>query len=647
MKPHRDYFHKLVSFEEALKILSDKFCEDLNFPLPSERVSVRESLHRVSASPVFARFSSPYFHAAAMDGYAVKAKDTFGVTEKTPKLLEVGKEAVWIETGDPLPEGFDAVIPVEDTTLKDKKYIEIYSSVSPYTHVRPAGEDIVATELIIPENHIIRPVDIGALLASGVTEIEVRKKPKVGIIPTGSELILPEEAIEKGLTPPSLIEYNSSVISGLLKEFLAEPVVYPIIPDREEALRDILLKAVEECDLVLINAGSGYGEEDFTYKVLSSLGKIYINGVAIKPGKPFLAAIVKDLPVLGVPGYPVSTFFTVKIFVKKLLEKMLGVSFPEEEEIEGVLSRPLFSKLGIDEFVRVKVGKVKDKYVVSPSGRGAGLLMSVVRADGCLHIPANSEGYSQGEKVKVRLWRTKREIENTIVCIGSHDNVLDLIYNFLKKRFPEFSFSSAHVGSMGGLIAIKKGEAHVAGTHLIDEETGEYNVPFIKRILPEKKVLLVNLVYRLQGFIVLKGNPKNIQGVEDLTREDVKFINRQKGAGTRILLDKLLREKGISPERIQGYDREEYTHMGVAQAVASGMADVGLGIYAAAKALDLDFIPVVKERYDLLIPREFWETPSIQALMKILTEDKEFKEAVLSLGGYSVEDMGKIIYKNF
>jgi putative molybdopterin biosynthesis protein len=272
--------------------------------------------------------------------------------------------------------------------------------------------------------------------------------------------------------------------------------------------------------------------------------------------------------------------------------------------------------------------------------------MSVVRADGYLWIPAGIEGFSPGKEVEVFLWRNKEEIDYTLVCIGSHDNTLDVVYNFLRRKYPHISLSSAHVGSMGGLIAIKKGEAHLAGTHLLDETTGEYNIPFIKRILPERSVVLVNLVYRIQGFIVKKGNPKNIFSFSDLTREDVVFINRQAGSGTRLLLDKHLKDLGINPSQIRGYDQEEYTHMGVAQAVASGRADVGLGIYAAAKALDLDFIPLAEERYDILIPKEFLDLEMVQAFLDIIRNDEEFKKMVVNLGGYDVRHMGKIIYEN-
>ncbi|MEN2985415.1 MAG: molybdopterin biosynthesis protein [Thermodesulfovibrionaceae bacterium] len=638
-------FHEIVPLKEAKAILFNKVKEIVKLPTEAEEIFVKASLGRISAEPVFARLSSPYFYSSAMDGYVVRSHTTFSATEKNPVKLKVGIDTYWIETGDPLPEGFDAVIPVEEVNLKEE-YIEIFTSVPPYNHVRSIGEDIVATELIIPENHKIRAVDIGAMLASGVLEIKVRKKPKVGIIPTGSELVESEIIRQRNLIPPELIEYNSAVLEGLIKDVGAEPKIYPIVKDEEKDIREAIKKALEECDILLLNAGSGYGKEDLTYKVIDKFGEVIINGVAIKPGKPFIAGFINGKPVFGMPGYPVSTFFCFELFIKPLIELYLGIKSLQEETIEGILCRQLSSPIGVDEFVRVKVGMVKDKYIVTPVGRGAGLLMSVVRADGYITVPSGSEGLSQGSTVVVNLWRSKREIDNTVVCIGSHDNTLDILYNFLKKRYPWITLSSAHVGSMGGLLAIKKEEAHVAGTHLLDEITGEYNVPFIKKLIPEKRVLLINLVYRIQGFIVKKGNPKGIKGFEDLLRNDIVFINRQAGSGTRLLLDKHLKELGIDPKKIRGYDKDEYTHMAVASAVATGKADVGLGILSAALALDLDFIPITEERYDLLIPKEFFELDIIQALIDVIRNDEDFKKTVKNIGGYDIRDMGKVIYEN-
>jgi putative molybdopterin biosynthesis protein len=332
------------------------------------------------------------------------------------------------------------------------------------------------------------------------------------------------------------------------------------------------------------------------------------------------------------------------LFAKPLVYKWQGLKAEEPPKIRAKLSRQIASALGHEEFVRVKIGKVGNNFIATPVSRGAGVLMSLVRADGFLRIPAMSEGIGAGTEINVDIIRTQADIESTIVCIGSHDNALDLLANALKKRYPGLSLSSAHVGSMGGLMALKRGEAHVAGTHLLDEETGDYNIPFIKKLLSDKKIVLINLVFREQGLLVLKGNPKNIKGFKDLTRDEVVFVNRQAGAGTRLLTDKCLKELGIGPKDIRGYEREEYTHMGVASAVLTGVADTGLAILASAVALGLDFIPVAKERYDLAIPGEFFETGMIQGLLKIIREDVEFKEMVVNLGGYDVSDMGKVIY---
>ncbi|MBI4699048.1 MAG: molybdopterin biosynthesis protein, partial [Nitrospirae bacterium] len=301
---------------------------------------------------------------------------------------------------------------------------------------------------------------------------------------------------------------------------------------------------------------------------------------------------INNKPVLGVPGYPVSAYITYDLFAKPIISMWQGIEMKRPEIMKAKLSRQVASTLGVEEFLRVKVGKVGDNFIASPVSRGAGIIMSLVRADGFVRIPAMSEGLGAGAEVEVKLLRDREEISNTIVCIGSHDNALDILANFLKKKYPKYSLSSAHVGSMGGLIALKRGEAHIAGTHLLDEKTGEYNISYIKQLLPGDKIILINLIYRQQGLLVLKGNPKNIKGFEDLSREDITFINRQSGSGTRLLTDKYLKELKIEPRNIKGYDKEEFTHMGVASAVLSGVADTGLGILAASKALGLDFIHV-------------------------------------------------------
>ncbi len=631
--------------ERALQIWQETLSEHITAPLPAESLPVHETLGRLTAEAVFARISSPSYHSSAMDGFAVRFTDTFGATESEPISLVIPEKAIYVDTGDPVPEGFNAVIMIEDVNRCEKDgrdVIEISKPVAPWQHVRVIGEDIVSTELILTEGHRIRPVDIGAMLSGGHTEISVRRRPRVAIIPTGTELIEPGEPLEKG----SIIEFNSRILSSLVVQWGGKPVRFSPVPDDIEQITETLRKACELYDVIVINAGSSAGSEDYTAKAIASLGKVLLHGVNIKPGKPVILGWVMDRPVLGIPGYPVSAYITFNLFGKALIHALQGIEAPPVEVMKAQLSRQVASSLGQEEFLRVKLGRVNEKIIATPVSRGAGVLMSLVRADGFVRIPAMSEGCGAGSEVDVEMLRGKDEIENTIVCIGSHDNALDLLSNQLRRTYPKYSLSSAHVGSMGGIIALKKGEAHIAGTHLLDETTGEYNVSFMQRLLKDRKMLLINLVYREQGFMVIKGNPKHIRNIEDLLRDDVCFINRQGGSGTRMLTDKHLKEKGISPGLIKGYDREEYTHMGVASAVLTGIADTGMGILAAANALGLEFIPVAKERYDLAIPMDFIQMPQIAAMLDIIRNSREFRSSVERLGGYDVSDMGAIMYES-
>jgi len=639
----KQVFLESLSLERALGLLSDRLNSLGIHKLRSETVRVADSLGRTTARPVFARYSSPFYHSAAMDGYAVRFADTFTASETSPALLRLGHDAVYVDTGDPMPSGFNAVIMIEDINVVGEQ-IEIYQPVTPYQHVRTIGEDIVATELIVPENHRIRAIDIGAMLASGHLEIPVRKAPVITIIPTGTEIIEPETVRSRPPEPPEIIEYNSAMLSGLSVGLGAKTVIAGIVRDDLEAIKKAIVDAVKTSDMVLVIAGSGKGSEDYTATAIRQSGEVIIQGVSIKPGKPFIAGFVDEKPVFGIPGYPVSAYLAFELFVKPVVCRLIGIAEESGATVKAIISRQMSSSMGVDEFVRVKVGLVGDRHIATPVGRGAGLMMSLVRADGILKIPASSEGLTAGTEVEVRLIRNRDEIRNTIVCIGSHDNTLDILANTIKKNHPEYSLSSAHVGSMGGLMALKRGEAHFAGTHLLDEQTGEYNVPYLKRLFPDRKIVLVNLVYRQQGLLVKKGNPKGIKGFEDLVRNDVVYINRQSGSGTRLLLDKHLNELKLNPFLIKGYEREEYTHMSVASAVLTGLADTGLAVYSSAKALGLDFIPVANERYDLAIPHEFMDTEMIRLVLKIIREDEDFRETVKSLGGYDIADMGKVLF---
>ena len=606
-----------------------------------ELVEVEKASGRITAAPVYARVSSPHYNASAMDGVAVRSMDTFGASETSPKKLTLGEFVHMVDTGDPLPPGCDAVIMIEDIHFVAEEEFEIIAAASPWQHIRVIGEDVVATEMILPGNHRLRPVDLGGILAGGVTEIYVYPQPRVALLPTGSELVQPGAGLKEG----DIIEYNTRVFGALVEEWGGMPIRYDITVDDYNLLRERLKSALAGADVVLINAGSSAGREDYTAALIAEMGEVYTHGVAIKPGKPVILGLVDGKPVVGVPGYPVSAVLGMDLFVRPVVYRKLGSVPPVRPRVDCFISRKIVSPMGVEEFVRVKLGRVGEKIIATPISRGAGVIMSMIRADGMLRVPRLSEGYNAGATAPVELMRSIEEVRETTVVIGSHDIALDVLANYLRKIHPEASLSSAHVGSLGGLSALKRGEAHCAGTHLLDEETGDYNVSYIKRLLSDRGIVLLNLVYREQGLIVAEGNPKGITGVGDLARPDMSYINRQRGAGTRILLDFKLKEAGIDPAIINGYQREEYTHMAVAAAVASGSADAGMGIRAAAKALGLDFVSVVEERYDLCIPREYWDTPYVTRLLEVL-KMPEFREEVLSLGGYDLRDCSKIMWES-
>ena len=638
-KTQRRYFLNDIPLEEALGRLFSALEEAGALShMPSEEVPLEQALGRVTAAPVWAKNSSPHYHAAAMDGVAVRAAETVGATETAPVSLRVGEQAMWIDTGAPMPPGFDSVIMLEELQEIDASTVEIMAAVAPWEHVRPLGEDIVASELVLPENHVLRPVDLGACGASGLGRIEVRRRPEVAVIPTGSELVQPGAPLKPG----DIVEFNSLVLAGMVDEWGGIATRLEPLPDERGTLRNAVVEAVEKYDLVLVNAGSSAGSRDYTAPVVEELGQLLVHGVAVRPGHPVVIGIVRGKPVIGIPGYPVSTALTCELLAKPLLERWLGVSFPKRRRVEATITRKVLSPMGEDEFLRVKLGRVGGKLVATPIQRGAGIIMSLVRADGLVLIPRFSEGTDAGATVTVELLRSAEEIENTVVAIGSHDLTLDLLASHLHSRHPNLSLSSSNVGSLGGLIALRRGEAHLAGSHLLDEETGEYNLSYIRRYLPDPPVVVVNLVHRVQGFMVAQGNPKSVATLNDLTRPDVTFVNRQRGSGTRVLLDYKLKEAGVDPATIRGYDREEYTHLAVAADVSSGTADTGLGIMAAARALDLDFVPLLKERYDLVIPRAYYESDVLGPLLGLIRSE-EFMAEVEALGGYDVSTMGEVM----
>jgi putative molybdopterin biosynthesis protein len=634
----RKIYLNMLPLEEARRILMQEFHA---YRTGEEQIGSRSADRRVTSRPVTARFSSPSFHASAMDGVAVTAQDTFGASDDTPVTLHLDtSQAVPVNTGHPLPEGKNAVIMIENILLsEDGRTGVVRAPIYPWQNVRKVGEDIVATELLFPSNHSITPADIGALLTAGCPQVWVQKKPKIIIHPTGTELVHPGDH-DDPLPPGRTIESNSAVLAALAERAGADPVVSAIIFDEYGAIKKRLLESVRsDADIVVINAGSSAGSADYTAQIIEELGSILVHGVTIMPGKPTILGVIEGKPVIGNPGYPVSALISFEQFVVPLLEHMQGLDHREPETIRAILAKNIPSRGGMEEFRRMVTGRLGNRFVSVPLKKGAGAITTITRANSIFRIPAHSEGETKGSEVGLELLRPKQQIINTILCTGSHDLTLDLLHDFLKKSSPAYPLASTHVGSLGGILAVREDMTHMAGTHLLDPETGDYNISSIRQYLGSTKTALFTLAHRQQGFMVLPGNPKNIEGARDLLRPDVTFVNRQAGSGTRVLLDFELEKNDLDRDEIQGYGYEEYTHMSVAVAVLSGKADTGLGILGAARALRLDFVPLTEERYDILIPIAYLETPPIQRVLEIIGSG-DFKSAVEQLGGYSTGSTG-------
>ncbi len=603
-----------------------------------ERIPTSEANGCITAEAVYARICAPHYNACAMDGIALEANLTYGASETRPVTLPENSFK-WVNTGDPLPDDCDCVVMVEDVIETDGG-VQLFGAATPWQHVRQIGEDIAAGDMVVPSFTELSPSALGALLAAGVLEVTVIRRPVVGIIPTGNELVAPNSNPKPG----DIIEFNSTIFSGMMQDWGCEAKVYPVASDTPEAIISRLKAAIAECDLVLLNAGSSAGQKDFSVGAIQTVGSVVLHGVAIKPGKPTILGMTRRdeqvIPLIGLPGYPVSGILVLEQLIKPVLGMMSRRQIEPHKFVEATVSRRLVSSLKYLEFIRARLGKVGGRIVAVPLNRGAGVVSSFVKADGIIHVPQNVEGYEAGEKAMVELLRPMSEIEQTLVITGSHDPLIDEVIDIMRRTWPDSFVASSHVGSMGGIMAVKRGEAHLGGVHLLDEASGEYNRAYIRKYIPEGKVKLVRCVQRSQGLMVAKGNPFGIRGIEDLPR--LGYVNRQKGSGTRILLDYLLKQAGLDTAGIKGYEREEITHTAVAAAVAAGTADAGMGILAAARIYDLDFIPICEEEYDFLIAEESQVHPQFQRFMQVL-QGEELPRRLEAMGGYKLDRPGESI----
>jgi len=597
-------------------------------------VPLSQAAGRVTAQSVWALRSSPPFDASAMDGIAVRASDTTGAGNSAPVVIPTGAYEV-IDTGDPLPDAFDAVVMREHVRFVDEG-AELRAEVAPYQNVRSIGEDIVANELLLLEGHRLRAVDAAACGAAGMTEVLVRRKAIVAVLPTGDEI----RPIGSDIARGEFYDTNSLMLAAQAEEIGCEAIVLPIEPDDPDGIARAALEAAPACDLLIIIAGASAGRDDYTVEVMSRLGVVAVRGVAVRPGHPVVLGAIGSTPVLGAPGYPVSAALSFEIFAAPLIARLEGRVETARPSVRARLAREIASPVELDEWVRVRLGRVGGRLVAMPLPRGAGVLTSLVRADGLVLVPAGAAGHQPDAEVEVRLLKDAAEIESTVVVIGSDDPALDLAASVLGGGGTRRTLAVTDVGYLGGLAALRDGLCHLAGSNLLDPETGEHTLSYLGKVLFGFDIAVVRFAVREQGLIVAPHNPLGVTGVEDLARGAIRYVNRQPGSGTRALFDYGLSRSGIAPASILGYDREARTHLAVAASVASGLSDCGLGVLAAARAFGLGFVPLRREPFDLVLNAASLEDPLLGPLWDLLSSIA-FQASVRTLGGYDTSEMGK------
>jgi putative molybdopterin biosynthesis protein len=587
--------------------------------LSTETVPLNESCGRITALPIFSQFSVPEIHLAAMDGIAVVSRETMGASEQHPVTLS---NVVRVNTGNVVPPGHDAVIMIEDTWQDGDRYT-IRKSAAPWQHIRPAGEDLAESEMVLPSGHRIRSFEIGALATYGIIGLEVLSV-RVGLIPTGSELV----SAGTRPAPGQVVESNTMMAKAMLEEAGARCTRYSSVGDTPALIRDALTKAVKENDIVIISAGSSAGTRDFTADVIGELGEVLVHGIAIKPGKPAIIGRIDQKPVFGLPGYPLSALTVIREVILPFL-RTYSLDVPKPAVIHAGITSAIAKDIGTDEFVLCTLGRVGSRWVISPQSKGAGVQMSAIRANAYIQVPRDSEGFEEGQQVDAFLTVPQHEAENALLLTGSHDPVLDYLADMLCRR--GITLLSTHVGSMGGILALAKDQCHAAPTHLLAPD-GSYNTTYLQKYLPGTVIDLICVAERQQGIVSREG----------LTLDSLpgrQFINRQRGSGTRMLLDYELERSGIDPASIPGYGREATTHIAVALAVKSGEADAGMCVYSAARALGLPFVPVATERYELAIRREHAQDPRVNTMVGMI-RSAGFRAVLEKLGGYDTKETG-------
>ncbi len=624
----KDIYLEKRSLEDALFIWEKKLDEiKVSKLLKDEEITSLDCAGRIASREVNAKKCSPSQNVSAVDGFAVKVEDTFGCDINNPKFLKIGIDAKYVNTGEPIKASFNAVVMVEDVEIEKDK-IRILKPLSFYENVRTVGEDIVTMDVLVRANEKILPQHIGALIQGGVDKVHVKELPRVLIIPTGEEIIKPFEEIQSF----EFYDSNSYMIKEMLNEWHASSFIYGILPNDEKRIKEVLEENYDNYHLFIILGGSAKGSKDLIPNIIKSTGELIVHGVSIQPGKPIALGLFRGKPIIGMPGYPVSSFVDARIFLKTAIEKMQRTYRKEFQCVKAILKRPMPSEIGTREYIRVKLTSFNNNMVAVPIKGGASPISSVSNADGILTIPENLEGFEEGTEADVELLVEKEDIEKQILFIGSNDPVLEKAFNIFNMEYAPYHFGVISSGSLGGLLSLERSECQLTATHLFDESSRIYNDPFIRKVV-NRDIIVYKFLKREQGLILRREDTKRIKSIEDIAKHNVVFVNRQKGSGTRVFLDYILKEKGIDTNLINGYENEEFTHIAVANAVKEGIADCGMGIRYVADIFDLGFIPIQEEDYDLVFAKDFYFSENGKALIKII-ESKKFQNFISKLKGY-------------
>jgi molybdopterin molybdotransferase/putative molybdopterin biosynthesis protein len=624
----QEQFLEVVSAEQARQRFTA--CID-HSPLNAETVTLAAALSRVIAADVVAPVDAPPFDRANVDGFALRAADTAGVSDAAPRRLALNGEviacgvlpaievvpgtATTIATGGVIPRGADAVVMIEHTELIEDAAapsIDVRRAVASGQFISYAGSDIARGETLLRRGVRIGSREIGMLAACGLSSIEVVRRPRVAVLSTGNELVEPG----RPLAAAGVYDSNGAIIAAAIREAGGEPVAYGAFPDEEVALESAMREAVRSCDMVVLSGGTSKGAGDLSHRVVSRLGQpgIIVHGVALKPGKPLCLAVIEDKPLVVLPGFPTSAIFTFHAFVAPLIRVRAGLAAEAAHTVTARVPVRVASELGREEFVLVSLVAGEAEPIAFPTAKGSGAVTAFSQADGFLRIDALASALDAGTRAEVALIGEEVRVPD-LTIMGSHDVALDVVVDELVRR--GFRARTIAIGSLGGVAALGRGECDLAPVHLIDPATGLYN-----RHLIEPGVRLVPGWRRMQGVVFRPGDRRfqgrsAVESVKAALADDATImINRNAGSGTRVLIDSLL--VGVRPP---GYSNQPRSHNAVAAAVVQKRADWGVAIEPVARLYGLEFLPVAPEQYDFLLLETRQRRPAVQAFLSLLRDE--------------------------